>query len=203
VNRLWFLYTGYVDAYDSIWRWLCRYTTDETAGRIARRAMANLFRWACNAVQTTQGPWADAAELALAGLTVTGFEGAEDPSEWPLRTLPALEDGLHYRLCHLYALIYAMQYEAGWTVREREEIFVWIMSKEPVMLTEDQLEGEIDHGDLLPLPLRRAVEISFFHTCDGALICAVTDQMWRDEHASSRTWMLAQKSREAIAPWPR
>jgi hypothetical protein len=203
VNRLNWLVGTYCQAYSALWVWLTSYTSDDAASKIARRALANLFRWACNAVQTTQGPYADVAELALSGLLIEGFEGADDPHTWPLATLLPMDDAFHYGFSHLYAAVYSVQYEAGWTVREREEIFVWLMSTVPTCVDDDRLEAEIKDGDLVPGPLRRAVELIASHTCDGKLICTVMEQMWRDEHASSRTWMLAQKSREAIAPWLR
>lgn len=203
MNRLWWLYCGYVELHNGLVKWLTAYVCEDQAGKIARRALANLFRWACNAVETTQGPYADAAEQALAGLLVAGFDAGDNPGEWPLATLPALDDAAHYRIAHLYSLVYAMQYDAGWTVNEREQVFMWIMTTAPVDMEHDQLEAAMEGDSPIPAPVRRAVESAIAHKCDGQLICAVTEQIWRDEHKTSRMWMRAQMTREAIAPWPR
>lgn len=203
MNRLHFLYCEYVQLHDTLVKWLTGYTSEQAAAQIARHALATVFRWACNAVQTSQGPYVDVAEQCLAGLLVAGFEADTDPPSWPLADLPPLDDVQHYQISHIYASVYAAQYEAHWTLQEREEVFMWIMQTAPVCMEQDQLEQAVSPDGSCPAPVRRALEKIRLHTCDGRLICAVTEQMWRGEHASSRTWMLAQMSREAIAPWPR
>lgn len=192
----------YAAVYSALVEWLKDYLPEATARRVVRVSLADLYRWACNAVPTTYGPFGDVAEACMARALGMDMLPDAPKAAWPLATLEGQCDRFHYDVACIYAAVYAFVYEADFDMHDREALYQMIRTHDPEKPPCDLTEETILAACAANPVLRRVVLACESHRCDGRLICQVTEQMWEDEHRRGSEWMVAHTSREAIAPWP-
>lgn len=203
MNQAWNIYQLYAELYHLLTCWLTRYLPEENARKVVRFTLADSFRWATNAVQGLYGPYADAAEAAMGRALGMELQGDADGWAWPMATLPAGDVEFHHRMAQLYSAVYSAVFEADLTLREREAVFMLIRVHNPEFGREIPQPGELNQWlDSLPL-VRRVVEAVASHTCDGRLICAVNEQIWREETDKGVRWMREHIGREESNQWQR
>lgn len=195
-------YQIYFKIYRTLVEWLYQYLPEADARRVVRLSLADLFRWACNAVPTTYGPFGDVAEACMA--RALGRELLPDAPNgaWPMSTLDPQTNEFHYQVGNLYAAVYTVVYDAQLSLSEREALFQMVRMHEPVICGYDSVYQEIANATATNSLLRRVFFVLEGHECDGRLVCQVGQDIWDDEHRRGSEWMSAHRSREAIAPWP-
>lgn len=194
-------YRVYATLHSVLVKWLSEYMTLNDARRVVSLSLADMYRWACNAVPTTYGPFSDVAEVCMARALGLMSQPDSDHVAWPMATLDAQTDQFHYEVAWLYANVYGTLYEANVSLNEREAIYQMIRLHYPTLRDESTALLEIDEACCTSTLIRRVVSTMSSHACMGQLICTVTQGIWEDEHRRGRDWMIAQRSREAIAPW--
>lgn len=191
----------YCSLYINLVQWITQYVGREDAKKIVLRALATMFRLACNAYETPQGPYADLCDQVLAGSIQHGFIDPLTEQIWPLSNVPIPSTNDLYEIAHLYSLVYHACYSTQWSMAEREHIYQWIRLTVPLLDLDEQNPQAYADLDSMPAPLRRAVDQARSTRCDGELICQVSDDIWRIEHQKGQSWLHNQVDREAIAPW--
>lgn len=191
--------------YNSVWitlvKWIEPYVGVSDAKKIVRATLAEMFRLACSAFNTVNGPYADAADAVLARVIQHGFIDPMTSTPWPMRTLGIPDDNALCEIARLYAVTYHAQYSMSWTLAERDEIYIWLRTTDcPVYGLPTDTIVTVEY-DLAPHPLRRAVEYLSNNPCGEELICQVAQEIWSLEETKGRDWQRAHNPVEANAPW--
>ena len=202
MTEAWRLYQLYARIYNILVCWLTTYLPEQDAKRTVRYALADGYRWACNAVPSMYGPFGDVAEACMA--RALGMDVRKDAEgwEWPMSSLPCMDVDFHHEVAMLYAAVYAAVFEAGFSITEREQVYQIIRIHDPEMTESTPQAGDLAVRFASFPALRRVFVSMAEHKCDGRLVCTISEQIWREETRRGVAWMGAHMSREAIAPWP-
>jgi hypothetical protein len=183
------LWNTYCQLYYTLVVWCQQYVEEDVAHKCVRLALARLFQLACIAWETQWGPFYEAAELCLGMMVRDGMRPDAVIVGGPIATLGVPDDQFMHALAQLYSTVYSMSVSASWSTTEREQLAMVIRTYQPDFVS--PCVDKVDLGDSRPEldPLRRALILVEKHVCGPELLCVVSEQVWRDEHARGREYI--------------
>jgi hypothetical protein len=189
VNGLTKLWETYVTLYNLLQGWAVTYVSENASRKVARFATARLFGLACIAWETTDGPLAEAGDLATLMLIDRAWDEGSITLGAPGSTIPIPGEAFLYDLSQAYATVYQLSYLGNWSTADRETVAMHIRMYDPEFHDPLWLKLHLaGPGELAPV-LRRAVDAADNHRCGELLVCTVAEHIWADEDRRSQAWL--------------
>jgi hypothetical protein len=183
------LYSTYIRWYGLLKAWAMLLVGEAVAARCARRTMAEMFVEACNAVETMDGPYMRSVDVLYRhicmqpGMNEKIFVGsAFQQMSYPDGELVAY-------IAKLYAAVYHMSYTAAWTIRDRQEVQIYLRLFDPYPMSQDKIIESLERCGPVTHPFRCGVEAMTNHTHDEELICAASCALWEQEETRGLEWL--------------
>jgi hypothetical protein len=188
VNYIEKLIHTYASVYITLVRWAEGFVGRADAHKFVAASMADCFRWACTAWDSNEGPYAAIVDAVLSRMVHRGYVDPLKAAVWPLSNVGVPGEAENCEIARLYAAVYHCCVTSGWSLREREDIYLWLRTRRlPDVELSQGAVVEVEYP-LAPDPLRRALELMNDHACGEELVCPVAQDLWEHEERKGANW---------------
>ncbi len=193
------LWSTYARWFETLTVWAALLVPEREARRCARRALAEMFVLALNAVETLDGPYMHSTDVLYRFVCMHRTDNDAGLLSWAYQSMPYPDEDFLEEIADLYAAVYEAGYIARLTLWERTEIAALIRLYDPTDMSSERLSVSLEENCPTTHPLRRVVGATRDKTRTSEHVQALALELAIGETQRARTWLKRQTIENGVS----